>query len=980
MFDPGAPRLFALPPGVDFPAALVAGLKRRLAGQPPEAMARVQLFLNTARMRRAVQEAFIAAGPGFLPRLHLVTGLDPLLAGEDFPAPVTPLRRRLELAQLVARLLAAQPGLAPRSATFDLADSLAALMEEMQGEGVPPSAIAALDVADHAALFQRTQEFLAIVTPLFADAAAPDPEGLRRRMVAALTERWQADPPAHPILIAGSTGSRGTTALLMQAVARLPQGAVVLPGFDAGLPAPVWEAMEDAATAEDHPQYRHLRMARMLGITPEQIRPWQPLTPARPGMNRLISLSLRPAPVTDQWLAEGQSLPDLREATAHATLIEAPDPRAEALAVALILRQAVEAGRPVVLVTPDRMLSRRVTAALDRWRIRPDDSAGERLAMTAPGRLLRQLARMAGERLTAVRLLALLKHPLVASGGERGRHLLWTRDLELRLRRHGPVFPTGADLQLWAGRRQDAGAAGWGDWLARLLDPLARAGTAPLADQVAGQRRLAEALAAGPSGSGSGLLWQGTAGETALRLIEDLAAEAGHGGALSPRDYADLFDTLAMAAEVRETVQAHPLVRFIGTREARECRPGLVVLAGLNDGSWPRLADPDPWLNRAMRAAAGLTLPERQIGLSAHDYQQAVAAEEVVLTRAMRDAEAETLPSRWLNRLGNLMQGLPGRHGPQALEAMRARGRAWLDMAARLDAPDGREAPARRPAPRPPLEARPRELPVTAISRLIRDPYAIYARYILELQPLDPLLPQADAMARGTALHAILDRFIRERTGTDPLTERRRLMAVADRVLAEEVPWPAARALWRARLERASAAFVAREAAGEGTPAVIEERGTVALPGLGFRLTARPDRIDLLPDGRLHILDYKTGKPPTKKQQEAFDKQLLLEAALAERAGFAALGVREVARISYIGLDAAATIETTAIDPALTADAWARLCGLIGRYAARGQGYASRRAVERVDQVGDYDHLARFGEWEMTDPSFPEDVGPEDSR
>lgn len=973
MFDRPGPRLFALPPGVDFPGQLVAGLRSRLAGQPPEDMAKAVVYLNTTRMRRAVTEALLASDPGLLPRLRLVTDLaeDALLPG--LPPPTSALRRRLELAQLVARLLDRRPDLAPRAAIFDLADSLAALMDEMQGEGVAPQALARLDVADHAAHWQRTLEFLAIVAPLFA--AGTDPEARQRLALTALAARWQADPPTHPVIVAGSTGSRGTTALLMQAVSRLPQGALVLPGFDTDLHAPVWAAMGDAMTGEDHPQFRFRKLTDALGLAPADIRPWTDAVPPRPAFNRLISLSLRPAPVTDHWLEEGQHLPDLPSVVAHVTLIEAPDPRAEALSIALILRQAAEEGTEIALITPDRLLTRRVAAVLDRWRILADDSAGEMLSLSAPGRLLRHVGDLPGQKLTAAALLTVLKHPLTASGAARGDHLMLTRELELRLRRFGPVFPTADALRAWGAVQRLPGAADWADWLAQTLDGLDDRGEQPLTAHVARHRALAESLAAGPGGVAAGNLWSGPAGEEALRLFDELGREAPHGGSMTPFDYRTLFGAVLVRGEVREPVRGHPLIRFLGPREARECRAPRIVLGGLNDGTWPRLPDPDAWLNRAMRAQAGLLLPERQVGLSAQDYQQAVAARQVVLTRAVRDAEAGTVPARWLNRLTNLMAGLPDRHGPEALTEMKVRGRVWLDMAQVLDAPAARVAPAPRPAPRPPVSARPRELPVTGIGRLIRDPYAIYARHVLRLHPLDPLHPEPDAMARGSALHLVLDRFIAGGVTDPPEIARARLLAVADEVLAREVPWPSARILWRARLERVATAFVAREAAEGGVPVLIEERGSVGLPGLSFSLTARPDRIDRLPDGTLHILDYKTGDVPSPKEQEHFEKQLLLEAAMAERGAFRKLGPQTVARISYIGLKADAKVVMTDITPEITAKAWAQLNRLIGLYAQRAQGYAARRAPKQVAQEGDYDQLSRFGEWAMTDRPAPEDVG-----
>ena len=977
-----APRVFSLPPGVDFAAALVAGLRHRMAGQPPEAMAGVTLYLNTNRMRARVREGFAAAGAGFLPRLHVLTDLSEGLALPGLPAAVSPLRRRLELSQLIARLLAAQPDLAPRAALYDLADSLAALMDEMQDEAVDPATVAALDVSDHSAHWARTRSFLSIVAQFFTGSAAPDTQARQRLVVDHLVALWQRQPPPGPVIVAGSTGSRGTTAALMQAVAALPQGALVLPGFDPDMPGWVWDRLTDAMTGEDHPQFRFRRLMERLDIRPADIHPWIDAVAPAPARNRLISLSLRPAPVTDQWLTEGTALPDLRDATADVTLIEAQTQRSEAFAIALILRQAAEDGTTAALITPDRMLSRQVTAALDRWGILPDDSAGRPLSLSAPGRLLRHVAGMMGRKPTSDMVLTLLKHPLAFTGGNRGEHLLFTRLLELDLRRKGPAFPTGPALIAWAKARKETGVLPWATVIATLIDTAAAIGTATLTDQVAAHLTLAEDLARGTATEGAGTLWDKEAGEEAVKLISALRAEADAGGTLSPAEYRDLFEALITREVVREATSPHPGILILGPREAREQGADLVILGGLNDGAWPRLPDPDPWLNRQMRKTAGLLLPERQVGLSAHDYQIAIAAPRVVLTRALRDAEAETVPSRWINRLLNLMEGLPARHGPDALAAMRDRGRHWLALATALEQPtpamqaDPRLQPARRPSPRPPVTARPKELSLTRISVLIRDPYAIYCRYVLRLQRLDPLRHEPDAALRGQILHLILEAFVKERPEGEGLPEARaRLMETAARILEDQVPWPAARALWLARLNRAADFFLAIDGRDQGIPVVLEGKGGVDLTPLNFRLTGTPDRIDRLPDGRLHILDYKTGTPPTAAMQKAFDKQLLLAAAMAERDAFKGLEASEVARITYVGLGTNPKVEETEITPAITAEAWAGLIALITHYSHHGAGYTARRAVQKERFEGDYDHLSRHGEWDTTDHPHPEPVG-----
>ncbi|MBE0453416.1 MAG: double-strand break repair protein AddB [Roseovarius sp.] len=972
------PHVFALAPGVDFPSAFVDGLRARLGKAPPEALARVQIIVNTRRMARRLHEIFDAGPPCLLPRIGLVTDLGESWDLAHLPPPAPRLRRRLELVQLITALIDHQPDLAPRSAAFDLADSLAALMDEMHGEGVAPEAIDALDITDQSGHWARIKAFLGIVRPYFDEAAtAPDPETRQRMVIERLIVRWQEAPPPHPVIVAGSTGSRGATQLLMQAVAKLPQGAVVLPGFDFDAPAAVWAALADPLISEDHPQFRFARFAEGAGIAPTAIRPWTDAPPPNPARNRLMSLALRPAPVTDQWLRDGPTLADIPTAMETVTLIEAQSTRQEALAIAMRLRQAADEGANAALITPDRTLGRQVAAALDRWRIRPDDSAGQPLHLSPPGRLLRHVAEIFANRLSAEALLTLLKHPLTHQGDGRGAHHHLTARLELHLRRHGPPYPDAKSLRAWGETRTEPLAADWVRWLCSCFTGRDRPGDRPLAERVTEHLRLANHIARGCRGEGSGTLWEREAGEEAQAAMDELVAEAAHGGPISAMDYAHLFHSLLRNREVRDPNEPHPQIRIWGTLEARVQGCDLLILGGLNEGTWPQSAAPDPWLNRALRAQAGLLLPERRIGLQAHDFQQAVAAREIWLTRSVRSADAQTVVSRWLNRVQNLLEGLPGQHGPQTLAAMRARGQAWLARAAQLEEP-GETPRVLRPAPCPPVALRPDRLSVTEIKTLIRDPYAIYARHILGLRPLDPLMKLPDALMRGTVLHTIMERVITETRDDPERLTTETLLATTETVLSQTVPWAEARALWLARIERVADWFVQGEMARRlvARPAAIERRGTLVLQTPPFTLTAKADRIDIDPHGRALIYDYKTGTPPSNKEQVHFDKQLLLEAAMAERGEFDDLGPLPVLRAAYIGMGGTPGVIDAPLDVTPIAQIVAELAELIAAYAAPDKGYVARRAPRNDTDRGNYDQLARFGEWDITDPPAPERVGP----
>jgi len=970
--DPTTPRLFALPPGVDFPRAVVQGLFERLGDRPPTALARVTLLANARSMEQALSAALVeeaaSRGAALLPRINLVTDPWALALPHEVPEAVSPLARRLELLRVVRALLEREPGLAPEHDAFDLADSLAGLLEEMQFEAVGRDAIDRIDVAEHAAHWQLGRRFIDIVLDMLEAEGTRDEAGRLRHIIDRTIAAWEAAPPTDPLIVVGSTGSRGASRDLMKAVARLPAGAIILPGFDFDMPDHAWKALDDSLTAEDHPQFRYRRLVDELGASPQDVRPWTTAQPENTARNRLVSLALRPAPVTDQWLREGPSLRDIPEATGGVTLLEAGSPREEAQAIAIGIREAVENGQRVALVTPDRTLARQVEAALQRWRISADDSAGEPLHLTPPGRLLCQIADMLGRSPDGVALVALLKHPLVAASC-RGDHLRFGRELELHLRRKSVATADPRTLRDWArGKGNDEARTEWAEWLAGAIERIAATGRAPAEDLLRAHVGIAETLAAGPGATGAGGLWDAAAGDAARAAVTTFEAAADIAGELAPADYAVLFRDIFSREAAREKVPPGNPVMIWGPIEARARRADRVILGGLNEGVWPEPARPDPWLSRQMRADAGLLLPERRLGLSAHDFQQAIAGGDVWLTRSVRDAEARTVPSRWLNRLLNLLDGLPG-DGADALRAMRARGQRYLDLAQAIDAPQQRVPAAARPAPVPPASHRLTRLSVTEVQTLVRDPYAVYARRILRLSPLDGLRQLPDAPLRGTVIHKILCRFIDETSDALGEDAEARLRDIAAEVLEAEVPWPAARAMWQARIDRIAQWFVQSEKArrARAAPLARELPGRAEIPELRFTLTGTADRIDRMPDGRLVIYDYKTGKVPTKEEVKHFDRQLLLEAAMVERGAFDGVSGR-VACLEYIGLGTKPTTFPLELEPDETDRTWDEFRTLLGRFILEGRPFTSRRAMQKRTDRRDYDLLARHGEWDETDP------------
>ena len=987
--------LASVPAGVPFLDALAAHWLAR-AGEDPAAVGRGLILLPTRRAARALAAAFLRQAGGrplLLPRLAAVGAPDEaplLLAGAlSLPPAIEPARRLALLARLVLAL-GGRFG-APRhlDRAWPLAAELARLLDEAARAGADLAARLpeAADPA-FAAHWQATLDFLAIVTrawpAVLAEAGLSDPEALRVSLLAAQAAAWERSPPAFPVILAGVGGGLPALVRLARAIAGLPEGLVLLPPIDAAMDEALWQALP-----ESHPQAGLARLLAGLGARREEVARWpRPASARLAGRARLLSRALLPAAGLEAWRRPDP--PDLA-GLAGLALLECADAQEEAVAIALVLRGALERpGAQAALITPDRVLARRVALELARFGVIADDSAGEPLAETPPAVLLRLLARAVAEDLAPVALLALLKHPLAAAGLAPAACRAGARALERAVLR-GPrppggltglrraldlaVAPEAAEARALLARLEPA--------LAPLLRLFASALEPPRA-LLAGLIAAAEALAATADAPGTARLWSGEEGEALsahlaahLAALEDLPAEP-------PPTLPLLLDALLAGAMVRTRRSLrgraggeHPRIFIWGLLEARLQGVDLAVLGGLVEGVWPAAADPGPWLNRVMRERVGLAAPEQAVGQAAADFvAAALAAPEVVLSLPRRRERAPTVPARWLTRLTTLLAG-------QGLALPAHPAARWARV---LDQPAGSPAPARPPRPCPPLGLRPRRLAVTEIGTWLADPYAIHARHILRLEPLPPLEQATDAADFGTLVHRALHRFLAECGPAWPPDGSERLARWMARTLAESYPRPALAAWWAPRLARIAAWVAAEELrrrAGGGPAALVPERRgewRIAAPAGPFTLTGRADRIERRADGRLALLDYKTGAPPREAEVAAGRApQLPLEAAMAAAGAFGPDLAGETAELTYWHLSGATPPGAATIlfahDPArlaaAVAEAAQRFAALLARFDDPATPYLARPDPAFTDRFSPFARLARAAEWQAA-PEPPE--------
>ncbi len=1010
-------RVFTIPASAPFLPTLIEALNAGKLGfavaDDPLALASATIYLPTRRACRLLRDTFLEGLRGdaaILPRIVALGDIDEdEIAFADaavgdiavealaLPDALGGLERRLLLTQLVTKW-ASSPELHGASgsplvaqtpaAACALADDLARLIDDMTTRGVSWDRLDDLVPDQFDIFWQLTLRFLQIARKTWPEVLRErgliEPAARRDALIKAEAARL-ARKTDGPVIAAGSTGSIPSTAELIATIARLPHGAVVLPGLDTDLDEASWRLIagdekRGIDPAAGHSQFAMHALLGRIGIARDAV-----LTLEQPrGRERLVSEALRPAAATDLWrriAGDPGFEAHAEQALQSLTVIEAATPEDEALAIAVALRDAVHEDKTAALVTPDRALGRRVLAALTRWNITAEDSGGDALADTPAGIFARLAAAAALDGAPPVTLLALLKHPLLRLG-EQGAVTALERAI-LRGPRPRPgtsglahaltsFRATNNDLHPSDPRkdlteRDLAAATDIVTHLAKALRPLEELGNESHSlGEIAARHR--EVLAALSRHGGAEMALAGADGEKLAVALDELAtSEAAVRLLVDKSDYVELFAAALAGRVVRRPPRPNLRVRILGPLEARLTESDRVVLGGLVEGTWPPESNNDAWLSRPMRRALGLDLPERRIGLSAHDFAQLLGAREVVLSHAAKIGGTPTVPSRFIQRLA----AVAGARWRTAV----ARGENYLLWARELDQPE-QVASAPQPAPKPPRAARPKGLSVTEVEDWLRDPYTIYAKHILRLKPLDAVDTEPGAAERGTIIHAAIGEFTKRFAEALPPDPARELIAMGEPYFAALDDFPEARAFWWPRFSRIAHWFARWEADRRAAVAAIfaEIRGEIEIPlnETSFKLRGIADRIERSPDGGYVILDYKTGGARSEKQvRTGLAPQLTLEAAMLRKGGFpdiaAGATVAELVYVLLKGGEPAGEAKALAFKdgtPDSQADrALEKLTVLARRFDDENEPYRSLVHPMWATHYGVYDHLARVKEW-----------------
>lgn len=980
-----APALYTIAPDRPFARELVRGVLAE-SGDDPAILSRRLILLPTRRACRAVREAFLdetGGKPLLLPRLQPLGDVDAeemILSVETpesaaIPPAMPSLRRALLLSQLIA---AREGGEFQPERHIALAKALGRLMDQTYTENLSlaslPQLVEGTEFADH---WQITVKFLTILSETWPTILAAegmiDAADRRNRLILMLANHWENNPPHYPVLAAGSTGSIPATARLLGVISRMPQGAVILPGLDQIMAEDEWKTV-----MEGHPQATLKHLLQKLECDRTDVQPWHTTDQTVSARARLASEIMRPAETADQWQKLVWPQTEIDSALANLSLIETETSQEEADAIALLLRETLEIdGKTALVVTPDRTLARRVIAAMEKWNVTLDDSAGRPLFQTPAARFFMSVAEAVTSGLKPVPLLAALKSPHCCTP--------FATDFVVRLERdllRGLTPPAGPDGLLAhfehkandPKERQKPHHTFLPD-LKRLTDILSPF-YALIHEQTVPLSRLIEAhtIACETLGTAE-RLWRGEDGQALAAFLSELQLEADSFPPIAPSSYPALIQTLMGGHTVRPAYGTHPRLSIMGQLEARLVQADRIILAGLNEGIWPPEASTDPFLSRPMKRDFGLPPAERSVGLSAHDFVQGFCAKEVYLTRARTVNGVPAIPARWLSRLDTVLHTLG-----TSSESLKVTGvHSWINHMNEAPA----AVPVDRPRPTPDIEVRPARLSVTKIETWLRDPYSIYAQYILGLSKLKPLEQEPDAAGRGNFIHAVLEEFVGETANMPlPANAEEQFLTIARKLMPLHIPDDADRALLWPRIVRIAEWYTKQEKEWRevAIPIVREAHTswTFQVGGRPFTLSGIADRIDHLKAGGAAIIDYKSGGASLYTASGISTgklPQLPLEALMLREGAFADHGVadKKTGTLSYwvvTGGKVPGAVNSLTDDTAIEAGVRAVetiLYDLVEAYGQPQTPYIALPVPARAPRFNDYAHLARIQEWTALD-------------
>lgn len=924
----------------------------------------VLILLPNRRACRSLADAFVrlhGMEPTLLPQMRAIADIkeDELLLTfpqtEDFflntPPPIDNLERTLLLMKLIkSRYKEFGLESVSLSQSCYLAQELGKLLDNVSMRNLSWDNLQKIVPFEYASHWQETLQFLKIITEywpqILHERGVIDVQSHNNLLMQKLTELWQKSPPSSKIIIAGTTAVSPAMKNLVRTVLEFETSEVYLAGLDKYLDEDSWNIID-----ESHPQSELKQLLDFLQINRSQVIDLSP--PANPMREKLLSEIMRPASSTDQW----RNLPSLLNSSAISGiyLMECNNIRHEALSIAILMRQTLETPQQsIALVTPDRNLARRVSAELNRWNIKVDDSAGIPLNQTIWGIFIREIINAAKKQASRTDIITLLKNPLFSNrlAKEEVSSLIYS-----------------IDKNIWRQKQEDPKAQDFLDKTISLLQPLThllQQDQVEFSQLLQTHIQIAETLSKTDSPDNTSILWSGDDGNTGADFIANLLEKSTILGAIPPCDYLDLLEAFMSNISVRQSSTLHPRIKILGPMEARLNHYDIIIIGGCVEGVWPSPTQVDPWMSRPMKKDFGLQNSEQQIGVTALDFSNLLGSKKVYLTKSQMNDGAQTIVSRWWLRLTTVLEAAK-------IDTTELYEKHITEYSKLIDEPLPQEiSKITPPEPHPPVSMRPKKLSASAFEKLLRDPYSVFAQYILQLKPLDDIENQIDQSDFGNFIHKILEDFNIAYPCSFP-SNAKDILLNAGELFLQTADFPLEKvAFWRPKFRQIVEWIVNTEKVFRNQISKIYSEiwgsKTFENTAMGdFTIYAKADRIDKTIDNTYNIIDYKTGQARTLKEiKSGYAPQLPIEALIAQSGGFDGLSSAPISQLMYWKLNDKVISLSEDIDN-LISQTSEHIIEIINLFAKEETGYLSRPNPKHIPEYSDYEHLARVKEWSIQD-------------
>ena len=918
----------------------------------PLNLANVTIFLPNRRACISLAEAFIrlqGMKPSLLPQMQAIGDIkedELLLSGTDsadtfvtVPPAINPVERKLIFMKLILSRYS-EFGLEKISLSqaYLLAEELGALIDKVCLQELSWDNLKNIVPDEYAFHWQETLKFLNIVTAywpeILKERGVIDSGTRKNNLIKKQCELWQKTKPSQHIIIAGTTAVSPAMKLFVKTVLDLNHGEVFLSGLDKYLEDDAWQKID-----ETHPQYELKQLLDYLQIDRSRVKDLCP--PQNPEREKFISEIMRPAVCSDQW----RNLNNKISATAVSGLkiVECKDTRSEALTISVLIRKCLETPeKTIALVTPDRNLARRTSNELLRWNIKIDDSAGLPLAQTNWGIFMRLLIAASSPNALKKEILSLCKTSLFLTTS-------FFNNTENLIRR--------LEKNFWRQEQNDEEAKVFLDDIYQKLADF----RAILSEKTQSLKQIlithittAEKI--------SSSLWQNDDGAAGSLFLSDWMEKAEILEEINPSDYLNFFEAMMTGQTIHPKQTSHPRIKILGPMEARLNHYDEIILGGFNEGIWPITPDADPWMSRPMKKNFGFELPEKQIGVLGLDFANLLGAKTVYITRADNQDGSPTVKSRWLMRLETVLQAL-------GISKDLIQEKDCLHWAEELNKPSTIK-PIDSPAPTPPVSLRPRKLSASAVEKLIRDPYSVFAKYILKLTPLDELDQEESAIDFGNLVHQILEDFGRLYPEKYPENAESILLEMGHIAFSKSSFSAEKQAFWQPKFNKIISWIVAYEKQYRQNIKHIHTEiwGNYIIdnaPAGPFEIYAKADRVDETSDGQINIIDYKTGRGRKKKEVKAgYAPQLPIEGIIAANGGFDHVKAAPVNDLMYWRLGNE-TITINAKEDNVLDHVKENIIRLINSFDFESTPYLCNPNPKHASDYSDYEHLARVKEWSV---------------